>query len=77
MWHVDLANNRINVSRFRRRTWLFSKYIYWAVNIKWLGIGNRIKQISLKTMDKELSKLKQQEEQGKEAALPFVWKHII
>ncbi|MDD2471916.1 MAG: ThiF family adenylyltransferase [Dehalococcoidales bacterium] len=77
MWHVDLANNRINVSRFRRRTWLFSKYIYWAVNIKWLGIGNRIKQISLKTMDKELSKLEQQEEQGKEAALPFAWKHII
>ena len=77
MWHIDLANNRIKVAKFRRRTWFFCKYIYWAVNIKWLGIGDKIRQMSLKTMDKELSKMAREEEQGKEVRLPFSWKHLI
>ncbi len=77
MWQIELAENRIRVKKFRRRTRIFSKYIYWAVNIKWLGIGQRIRQFTLKSLEKDLEKMQKQEEQGKTPHLPFMWKHII
>jgi molybdopterin/thiamine biosynthesis adenylyltransferase len=77
MWEIDLANNRVVAKRFRRRTWLFSKYIYWACGIKYLNIGQRIRQFTLKSLEKDLSKMEQEESEGKNATLPFLWRHFI
>lgn len=77
MWQIELAENRINVKEFRRRTWLFSKYIYWAFNIKPLGIGERIRLATLKSVDRALDKMEKQEAANKCAEPPFMWRHVI
>ena len=77
MWHLMLAENRIKVERFRRRTWLFLKIMAWALNIKWLGIGERIRNNTVKQIEKELAEMEKQEEEGKQVKPPFLWRHII
>ena len=77
MWQLELAENRIRVVKFRRRTWFFCKYIWWAFNIKWLGIGEGIKRFTAQALEKDLKKMEQQEKEGKEVKPPFMWRHII
>jgi hypothetical protein len=77
MWQIELAQNRVTVQRFRKRTWLFSKFIYWAIGIRTFGIGERIKKNTLASEDKDLSCMEKQEAAGKCAKPPFLWRHII
>lgn len=77
MWHLMLAENRIKVEKFRRRTWLFCKIMTWSLNIKWLGIGERIRNYTFRLTQQELDEMEKQEEEGKEAQLPFMWRYII
>jgi molybdopterin/thiamine biosynthesis adenylyltransferase len=77
MWHMELADNRIQARVFRRRTWIFSKYIYEAMSIKKFGIGEAIQNSTLKSMEKDLARMEKQEAQGKTPRLPFIWRYII
>jgi hypothetical protein len=77
IWQLDMAENRLKVVRFRRRTWLFSKYIYWAFGIKRFGFGQKLKNITLKSLNKDLDRMEQEEARGECASLPFMWKHVI
>lgn len=77
MWQLELGDNRIRAAKFRRRTWLFCKFIYWAFNIKWLGIGERVRRYTAQALEKDLNKIQKQEEEGKEVTIPFMWRHII
>jgi len=77
MWQIELAENRIEVKKFRKRTWLFSKYIYWLFNLERLGIGRAVKQFTLKALEKDLDRMEQEEAAGKKPRLPVLWKHII
>lgn len=77
MWHYALAENRIKVERFRRRSRLFYKYLTWAFSIKWLGIGQRIRSYTLKQLENELAEMEKQEKEGKEIRLPFMWRHMV
>ena len=45
MWQLELGDNRIKAVGFRRRTWLFSKFIYRAFNTDFLGIGKAIRKL--------------------------------
>lgn len=77
MWHYELAENRIKVEKFRRRTWFFSKIMNWAFNIRWLGIGERIRNYTFRLTQEELDEMEKQEKEGKKVKLPFMWRHII
>ncbi len=77
MWQMELGENRVRVVKFRRRSWLFSKYIYKAMRIKSLGIGSRIKEMTAKSLEKDLTRMEKEEAEGKCPRLPFMWKHII
>lgn len=77
MWHLQSAENQIKVGRFRKRTWFFSKYIVWAFSIKWLGIGLNIRSFASKQNQKQLERIRKQENEGKEIKYPFLWRHII
>ena len=77
MWHYELAENRIKVERFRRRSWFFFKYLNWVFGIEWLGIGPRIRSYTLKQLEKEITEMEKQEEAGKKVKLPFMWRYIV
>jgi len=77
MWRLELAYNRIQARVFRRRTWLFSKYIYKVMGIKKFGIGKAIQKSTLKSLDRDLARMEREEAQGKTPRLPFMWRYII
>ena len=77
MWQLELGDNRIKAIRFRRRTWLFSKFIYRAICIESMGIGKLISRYTAWALEKDLVKMEKQEKEGKEAGIPFMWRHII
>ncbi len=77
VWRIELSENRVVARRLRRRTWFFSKLIYRVINIKTLGIGARIRQNTLASVDKELECMEKQEGLGKRVKLPFMWRHVI
>jgi molybdopterin/thiamine biosynthesis adenylyltransferase len=77
IWNIHPADNKIEVSRFRRRTWFFSKYIVWAFNIKWLGIGKWVRNFSTNQNQRQIEKMEKQEKEGRKVKYPFLWKHII
>jgi hypothetical protein len=77
MWCYKLAENQIKVERFRRRTWFFLKIMNWVLNIKWLGIGERIRNNTIRQIEKELDDMEKQEEAGKQVKTPFMWRNII
>jgi len=77
MWQVELGENRIRVKKFRRRTWLFSKYIYRVFNLEKHGIGRALKRSTLSALAKDLDRMEKEEAEGKTAHLPLLWKHII
>ncbi len=77
MWQIELAENRIKVIKFRRRTWLFNKSIHWAFNIEFLGIGKLVRRYTAWALEKDLAKMEEQERKGEEAKIPFMWRHVI
>lgn len=77
IWILHPADNQITVGRFRRRTWLFSKYIVWAFNIKWMGIGQKVRNFATNQNQRQIGKMEKQEKEGKEVKYPFLWRHII
>lgn len=77
MWQLELGDNRIRVAGFRRRTWLFNKFIYRAFNIKFLGIGGMIRRRTLEGLEKDLARMEKEESEGREPRLPFMWRYII
>ncbi len=77
IWRIELAENRIVARRFRRRTWFFSKFIYWAISIRKFRIGEHIQRNTLASVDKELDCMEKQESEGKCPKPPFMWRHVI
>ena len=77
MWQLELGENRIKPVKFRRRSWLFGKYIYKAMSVKALGIGERIRMITEKSLQRDLARMEKEEAAGKSPRLPFMWKHLI
>jgi molybdopterin/thiamine biosynthesis adenylyltransferase len=77
MWHLVTAENRIKTERFRRRSWLFGKFIYWTFGIKWLGIGRRYQKYTARRLMRELADMQKQENEGREVRPPFMWRHLI
>jgi len=77
MWHLMTAENRIKVEGFRRRSWLFGKFIYWAFSIKWLDFGRRYRRYTARRLMRELDEMQRQENDGKEIKPPFMWRHLI
>jgi molybdopterin/thiamine biosynthesis adenylyltransferase len=76
MWHLVTAENRIKVERFRRRSWLFGKWIYWTFSIKWLDIGRNYRKYTARRLTKELAEMRKQEIEGKEVKPPLMWRLI-
>ncbi len=76
IWHLQPADNRIRVENFRRRTWFFNRMVFYLMNIKVMGIGNRIKSYTSKQLLKELHRMEQQEKEGKKVKYPFLWRFI-
>lgn len=78
MWHLVTAENKIKTERFRRRSWLFGKFIYWSFSIKWLGIGRRYHKYTARRLMRELADMQKQENEGWEVSRPpFMWRHLI
>jgi hypothetical protein len=77
MWHLMTAEKRIKVERFRRRSWLFGKFIYQAFSIKWLDIGRRYQKYTARRLMRELDEMQKQESEGREVKPPFMWRHLI
>ena len=77
MWQLELADNRIKAVEFRRRTWFFCKFIYWAIRIEFMGIGKLLSRYTAWALEKDLAKMEKQEKEGKQASIPFMWRHII
>jgi hypothetical protein len=77
MWQMELGENRIRAVRFRRRSWLFSKYIYRAMKIKAFGLGGRIQELTGKSLEKDLKRMEREEAEGRCPKLPFMWRHVI
>jgi len=77
MWQIELADNRIKVVKFRRRTWLFCKFIYRAFNMEFLGIGKFVRRYTAWALEKDLAKMEEQERKGEKAKIPFIWRHVI
>lgn len=77
MWHLRTADNKIKVERFRRRTWLFNKFIQWTFSIKVFQFGRRYRRYTAKRLMRELDDMQRQEDEGKEVRPPFMWRHLI
>ena len=76
MWHVTLAGNKVKVERYRRRSLLFEKFIYWTFGIKWLGIGRKYNRYTARRLTRELDSMEAQEKDGKAVKLPPMWRWI-
>ncbi len=77
IWFVSLAENKIKVQKYRRRTWLFNKAMYRAFHIKFMNIGKKLEKSTLTTLSKELDRMEAEEAEGKTPKIPFMWKHLI
>jgi len=77
MWHVEAAENRVRVGRFRRRTTFFLRYILWAFHVRWLGLGSWVRRQAAGQLGRQLAEMEQKEQAGQEVELPFLWRHVI
>ncbi len=76
MWHPVTAQNRVGVERFRRRSWLFERFIYWSFGISWLGIGRKYQRYTAGRLRRELDYMERQEKAGRKIKLPLIWHWI-
>jgi hypothetical protein len=76
MWHLRLAENRIRVGKYRRRSWWFEKFILWTFSIEWMGIGRKYQKYTAERLMRELDEMANQEAKGEEIKLPLMWRLI-
>jgi hypothetical protein len=72
MWHYELADNRIRVEKFRRRSRLFFKLMNWGFSLKWWRLGERLRRNTIKQLEKELTAMEAAEKAGHEVRLPWL-----
>jgi len=77
IWQIQLADNRIRVEPFRRRTQLFNRLIYWLMNIRLFRIGERVRSYIIEKAHEELNGMEAKENMGQHATPPFLWRHLI
>ncbi len=77
IWFVSLAENKIKVQKYRRRTWLFNKLMYKAFRIKRWNIGKALEKNTLSSLSRELDRMESEEANGKTPKIPFMWKYLI
>jgi hypothetical protein len=77
MWHLQTADNKVKVEKFRRRSWLFGKFIYWTFSIRPFDFGRRYRKYTAKRLMRELDNMQRQENEGREVKPPFMWRHLI
>jgi len=76
MWHLMLADNRIRVGKYRRRSWWFEKFILWTFSIEWMGLGRKYRKYTARRLMRELDEMADQEARGEEVRLPLMWRLI-
>jgi len=77
MWHPLPAENRIEVQKFRRRSWWFERIITCIFDIDLFGLGRTYRKYTSKRLINELEHMQAQEYEGKEVKYPLIWKHFI
>ncbi len=77
MWHLLTARNKVKVERYRRRSWIFERLIYWTFGIEWAGFGRRYRRFTTRRLLRELADMKKQESEGRQVKPPFMWRHLI
>jgi hypothetical protein len=76
MWHLMLADKRIRVGKYRRRSWWFEKFILWTFSIEWMGLGRKYQKYTARRLMRELDEMAAQEARGEEVRLPLMWRLI-
>lgn len=74
MWHYELAENKIKVERFRRSSYLFFKMMNWLFSIKWMNVGDKIRNSTIRQLEEELKHMEKQEKEGGKVKTPFFWR---
>ncbi len=75
--NVRMAENTINVSRYRWRSYLFEHFIYWTFSIKLFDFGHRYRKFTTRRFFRELKAIERQEQQGaKKIRYPLIWYFI-
>jgi len=68
MWHIMLADNRIEVEPFRLTRRLFNRWALRAFSIRTMDIGRRWRSAAIKMFERELSKAEDKERRIDEEA---------
>jgi hypothetical protein len=76
MWHPVTADNKVRVEKYRRRSLIFERFIYWTFGIRWLGIGKKYHRFTARRLMRELDYMENQEKDGNNARLPWIWHWI-
>ena len=77
MWHLLAAEGEVKAEKFRRRSRLFGKLIYWTFSIKLFDFGRRYQKYTALRLLRELEDMQRQENEGREVKPPFMWRHLI
>jgi len=77
MWHPVTAENRVEVQKFRRRSWWFERIVTRIFDINLLGLGRIYRKYTSRRLIRELELMQAQENKGKPVKYPFIWKHFI
>ncbi len=77
MWHLLTAEGKVKTEKFRRRSRLFGKFIYWTFGISLFDFGRRYRRYTARRLLNELEDMQRQENEGKEVKPPFMWRHLI
>jgi hypothetical protein len=77
MWHLLTAANKIKIEVYRRRSWLFEKFIYWTFSIELFDFGRRYRRFTTRRLLRELVGMRKQELEGRPVKPPFMWRHLI
>jgi hypothetical protein len=77
MWHLLTAASKVKVEVYRRRSWLFEKFIYWTFSIELFNFGRRYRRFTTRRLLRELAGMKKQESEGRPVKPPFMWRHLI
>jgi molybdopterin/thiamine biosynthesis adenylyltransferase len=77
MWHYQLGDNRIRVEKFRQRSRFFFKLMNWGFNLKLWRLGEKLRQNTIKQLEKELAAMEAAEKAGRELKPPWLWRYVI
>ncbi len=75
--NIRMAENTINVSRYRWRSYIFEHFIYWTFSIKLFDFGHRYRKFTTRRFFRELKTIERQELKGvKKIRYPLIWYFI-